>query len=192
MRIIADILFLIVIGYFIFQFIMILIKMNHKTILPQNKEELAHIRKHPQRPAEFSTYSAQKVGIILYALMLVFVISMFFAGSVLKQFEWSVYLLLLVPLINSRDLFDIFAVVEGGLLSGSRFIAWNRIKSYRFVPINLNHKYYGYSKEVNDGDELIIKGRFFVTSCIITSPETKDKITQILSEHVLTYEEKSN
>jgi hypothetical protein len=84
-----------------------------------------------------------------------------------------------------------FAVVDGGLLSGSRLIVWKKIKSFQFIPIDINHKYYGYSKEVNGGYELKVKGKIFSESCIVTSPEMKEKLTRILSEHAKVIEEKT-
>ena len=84
-----------------------------------------------------------------------------------------------------------FAVVDDGLLSGSRLIVWKKIKSFQFIPIDINHKYYGYSKEVNEGYELKIEGKIFSESCIVTSPEMKEKLTRILSEHAKVIEEKT-
>lgn len=183
LKIIMDILFLIVIGYLIYTFIQTLLKMKGKVILPITNEEVSTIRKYPEKPIEKPTFSNQKLGIILYSILILFVIVMFLLGLWFDLFTWSVYLLLLLPMANSNNLLNMFAIVEDGLLSGNRFISWNKIKSYRFLPIDINHKYYGYSKEANKGYELKIKTIGFPVSCIITSEEMKEKLDKILSEH---------
>lgn len=69
-----------------------------------------------------------------------------------------------------------FAVVNDGILCGARFISWKNIKSYKLVKIDVNHKFYGYDKEVNDQYELRIKTKSFSHYCIITSQATQDRL----------------
>ena len=159
-------------------------------LMPITSEESAVIRKIPEKPVDLPTYSKQKVGIIIYSFMLLFVCIIFIVGAVvLKEYNWSFYLLLLFS--HSQNVFNMFAVVDDGLLSGSRLIVWKKIKSFQFILIDINHKYYGYSKEVNEGYELKIEGKIFSESCIVTSPEMKEKLTRILSEHAKVIEEKT-
>lgn len=158
--------------------------MKQKVIIPANNEEMAAIRKYPQKPIEPPKYSKQKTGIILYSLMLLFVFIMFVASAFFKEINWSAYLLLFLPLSYSKDLFHLFAIQEDGILSGSRYIPWKRIRSFQFIPIDVNHNYYGYAKEVNNGYELKMKGRFFSVSCIVTSDEIKEKVGKVLNEHI--------
>jgi hypothetical protein len=126
-----------------------MIKMRKNKILPTTNEEIAAIRKYPRKVADAPTFSKQKVGIIIYLIVLVFVITMYLIGTFQVELDWSLFLLLFIPLINAYNLFNLFAVVEDGLLSGNRFIHWKKLKSFRFVPINFNHKYYGYADEIN-------------------------------------------
>ena len=184
----VDTLFFIVIGYFSYKFIQVLIKMKQKAILPATNEERAAIRKIPGKEIDFPTYSKQKVAIIIYSFMLLFVIAVFLFGILSHN---SFYLLFFFPLSYSYNLLNLFAIVKGGLLSGSRFIAWHQIKSFHFIPIDINHKYYGYTKEVNEGYELKVKAKFFSTSCIVTSDEMKEKLCNVLTEHVKVNEEES-
>src|SRR5699024_2897419 len=184
-----DILFLIVIGYFCFKFIQLLMKMRQKIILPITNEDISAIRKHPEKPVDFPTYSKQKAGIIMYSIMLLFVIVMFLLGVFFQLFDWSLYLLLFLPIANSHSLLNLFAVVDDGLLSGSRFVAWKKIKSFHFVPIDPNHKYYGFSREANDGYELKIKTKGFPISFVVTSDEMKETLNKALGEHVKRNEE---
>lgn len=183
-----DVLFFIFIGYFSYKFIQVLIKMKQKVILLITHEEIAVIRKHPDKLVDFPTYSKQKVGIIIYSTMLLFVIVMFLLGAFFQLFGWSLYLLLFLPIANSYNLLNLFAVVEDGLLSGNRFIPWKKIKSFHFVPIDINHKYYGFSKEANNGYELRIQTRGLPISCVVTSIEMKKKLTSFLSKHVMVKE----
>ena len=191
LKLFMDILFFIVIAYLGYKFIQVLIKMKQKVILPTTNEERAAIRKIPGKIIDFPTYSKQKVAIIIYSFMLLFVIAIFVFGILSHNFGWSFYLLFFLPLSYSYNLLNLFAIVEGGLLSGSRFIPWNKIKSFHFVPIDINHKYYGYTKEVNGGYELKVKAKLFSTSCIITSAEMKEKLSNVLTEHAKVNEEES-
>ncbi len=167
-----------------YSFIQVLIKMKQAVLLPMNIAELGVIRKYPQKVVDPPVYSKQKVGIILYSFMLLFIIVMFIAGYKSGEMDWTFYLLFLLPLSYSHDLLNLFAFVEDGILCGSRFIPWNKIRSYQIVPININHKYYGYSIEVNEGYEVIIKTKVRSFSCIVTSDQVKEKMVKLLNDNV--------
>ena len=158
--------------------------MNQNVIVPIKSEELAFIRKHPQKTVDLPLYSKQKLGIVMYGAMLLFVIVMFIVGIFINNLDWQFYLLLFLPLTYSHDLFNLFAFSKDGVLSGSRFVPWKRVKSFQFIPIDVNHKLYGYSTEVNNGYELIIKTKGFSVRGIVTSNEMKEKLTNILNEQV--------
>ncbi|SES61838.1 hypothetical protein SAMN05216389_10145 [Oceanobacillus limi] len=191
MKIIIGIVFFLVIAYHLVNFIQLLMKMNEKIIFPANDTEAAAIRKHPERALDPPTYKAQKVGIIIYVFMLLFLLGVFFVGASVHQFDnWAIFLFMLLPFSYSHDMLNMFGVLEGGLLVGSRFIPWNKVTSVQFKRIDINHKYYGFSKEVNDsGYELIIKQRFFSRNCIVTSIEMKETLTEIFRERVDLQEE---
>lgn len=184
MKLFMDILYFIVISYFIYTFIKVIVKMKQTAILPKTREDTLIIRKHPERLLDLPTYSDQKTGLILYFVMLLFVIIMFVLAVIFQLFSWSVYLLLFLPMANSHQYLNLFAITEDGILSGSRFIPWKKIKSYQFVLIDSHHRYYGYSKEANDGYELKIKTTLFSTSCVITSIEMREKINSILKNYL--------
>lgn len=191
LKLILDFLFLMIIGYYTYMFIQLLFKMRKNIIFPTSNEEFSAIRKYPQKPVNLPTYSKQKMEIIIYSFVLLLTITMFIIGAFYTQFDGSFYLLLLLPLSNAHNLLNLFAIAEDGLLTGSRYVAWRKIKSFYFVPIDRNHKYYGFSKEVNKGYELIIKKRIFSISCIVTSEEVKEKLTEIFDEHGLKEQEES-
>jgi hypothetical protein len=157
--------------------------MKQKIILPTTKEEWLTIRKYPQKVVEELTYAKHKVGIIVYFLMLIYLVVMLIIGAENQNMDWPFYLILFLPLTYSHNLLNVFAIVDGGVLSGSRFVNLKTMKSFDFIPIDANHKFYGYSKEINNGYELKIKTKVFPISCFVTSEETKEKLTKILSEH---------
>src|SRR5690625_1719092 len=129
-------LFVIIMGYVSYGFIRVLLKMKQSIILPVTEEDRLAIRKHPEKPVDFPIYSSQKRGIIIYFSVLVFVSIMFVLGVSLQLLDWPFYLLLLLPVANSYNLLNLFAVLEDGLLSGRRFIAWKNRKSTR---LNSSH-----------------------------------------------------
>lgn len=184
-----NLLLLLFIGYYTWTFVQLMIKMRKNKILPTTNEEIAAIRKYPRKVVDAPTFSKQKVGIIIYLILLVFVITMYLIGTFQVELDWSLFLLLFIPLINADNLLNLFAVAEDGLLIGNRFIDWKKLKSFRFVPIDFNHKYYGYEEEINKGYELIIKERLFSVSCIVTSEAMKEKLSKILCEHGVVNEE---
>lgn len=157
--------------------------MNQQAIIPKTAEEMKSLRNFPQKPVDCPSYSKQKVGIILYILMLIFVIVIFVIGALDKTIDWWYFFLFFLPLVHSDNLLNLFAVVDDGLISGNRFVSWKRIKSFHFAPIDVNHRFYGNSKEVNRGYELRIRVKYFSISCIVTSKEMKEKLAEILSEH---------
>ncbi|MFZ3580067.1 hypothetical protein [Virgibacillus sp. DJP39] len=191
MKLFMDILFLTVISYYSYKFIQVLMKMKKDVILPKTVEEIAAIRKYPQKVADSSTYSKQKVGIIVYSIMLLFVVIMFSLVVFIKGINWSLYPLMILPLINSPNLLNLFAVNGDGVLCGSRFVAWKKIRSFQFIPIDINHRYYGASKDVKDRYELRIKAKFHFISCLVTTDEMKEKLNKVLSEHVAVNEKES-
>ncbi|MGX6445223.1 hypothetical protein ACWM35_18565 [Neobacillus sp. K501] len=193
MKILMNVIFLIIMLYESYRFGQLMIKMKQKHLLPTTNEELVSIRKYPQEPVEIPTFSKQKFGISVYGLMLLFFIVMLIIAALNKNLDWHFYLLFLLPFTYSQNLLNVFAIVDDGLLNGSRFVAWDKIKSFSFVQIDTNHKFYGYDKEVNNGYELKMKTKFIPISCIITSDRMKEKITKVLCEHgIVNIEELKN
>lgn len=156
--------------------------MRKNNILPITEEERVSLRMYPQKPVAFPKYSTQKLGIGFYLFALLFAFVMFFLGSFAHEADWYFYLFIIIPLINTRNVFNLFSIVEDGVVGGSTFIPWKRIKSYEFVPITINHRYYGFSDEVNAGQELVIKGKLLSIKCLVTTDEMKEKITGIIEE----------
>ncbi|MBC5637964.1 hypothetical protein H8S33_14300 [Ornithinibacillus sp. BX22] len=192
MKITIGILFFTVIAYHLFHFIRLLIKMKENVVFPVNEAESSAVRKFPDKKLEPPTYKSQKVGIIFYSFLLVFMIGFFTIFASVQEFNnWLIFLFILLPFSYSHDLFNLFAVLEDGLLVGSRFIPWKRVKSVQFKRIDINHRYYGHDKEVNDkGYEMIINKGLSSKNCIVASSEMKEKLTEVIQERMMQQGEK--
>lgn len=184
MQLLMDIVFVIAVGIYTYQYILGLVRMKKKIIFPSTAEELEVIRKHPQKPLDSPANPKNKTGILVYSLLLLFIIFVFIYGKITETLDWTLYPLMFLPLMNGNNLYNIFAIQDEGILDGGRFIRWSKLKTYQFIPIDLNHKFYGYSPEVNDGFELKIQTAFFPISCIVTSIEMKEKLELLLSERI--------
>ena len=176
-------IFIAILLYYAWQFVHFLLKLKEEIFFPVTAEDMASIRKYPQKPNKEPTYTGQKNGIIIYSLMFLYVFLMF---SFIMFFHHepfiTIYLLEMLPFIFSRDIFRLFAVVDDGILCGTRFLSWKNIKSYKLVKIDVNHKFYGHNKEVNDQYELKIKTKFFSHYCIITSQETLGRLRALFHD----------
>lgn len=160
--------------------------MRQDIIFPTTIEEAYNIRKNPEKPVHLPTYRMQKVGLIVNAIIIIYVIVMFLLAIFLDVFNSSIYIMLILPLLLSYNILNLFALTCDGILTGSRFIPWKRVKSFTFIPIDVNHKFYGFSPEANEGYELKIKTKDFPTSCIVVDEKAKRKLNNILGEYVTT------
>ncbi|RDW15932.1 hypothetical protein [Oceanobacillus chungangensis] len=183
MELFIEIFFAVIILFWIYRFALILVKMKRKIILPNSDDELAVIRKFPQKIINPPTFSKQIGGIITYVLIFLYVIIMFIVGQFFLEFYWSLYLLLMLPILQFSNILNMFAIIEEGIICGARFIGWRKIKSFEFATIDFDHRFYGYSIEVNNQYEMIIKTRFETFPCIITSEEMMEKLRSILYQH---------
>ena len=179
--------FIAIVFYYAYQFIQVLIKMKQDIVLPVTAEELSSIWKEPQKTVKPPTYSSQKAGIIFYVLVLIFIIGMFILNWQFRQVVSMIYFLVMIPVFHLSNVLNLFAVTKDGILCGARFASWENIKSYEFVRIDVNHNYYGFSREVNDQYELRIKTRFSTLSCIITKDEMKEKLSDLLGKESSNY-----
>lgn len=169
--------------FYAWRFVHLLLKLKGEVIFPVTAEDMASIRKYPQKLNKEPTYTSQKNGIIIYCLLFLYVFLMF---SFIMFFHpepfITTYLLAMLPFLYSRNILRLFAVVDDGILCGARFITWKDIKSYKLLKIDVNHKFYGHDKEVNDQYELKIKTKFISHSCIITSQETLDRLRALFHD----------
>ncbi|MBT2687676.1 hypothetical protein J7I93_05755 [Bacillus sp. ISL-47] len=185
MKLIFEFLFLSIVIYYSYHYIILITKMKKKTaLIPFDKIDLKTVRKFPQKSADAPVISKNKLGLTMYAVMLFFLIATFIFGKYNMKFSWTYLYLLFIPLINAKDLLNVFAVFGDGFISGSKFVPWKKVKSFHFKKIVLNHKYYGYSQEVNEGYELILKTKMTSHSLVVTEEEMKERLASIFEEHV--------
>lgn len=171
--------------YFGFKFIQLLMKMKQTPLLHINYETDAGIRKLTNEAVKPPNYSEQKFGIILYCVSLGLVLWLLVIELFTKDVNWFPAIIVILPLMPTFHLFNQFVVVEDGIISGSWFIAWKRVKSYRFSQIDTNDfAYYHIKKELSDAYELKIQMKVFYTKCIVTTPEMKERIAEMLDHKI--------
>lgn len=186
MKLIFEVVFLFIVIYFSYHYIILITKMKKTALIPSDKNDLSAVRKFPQKASDSPVISKNKLGLTMYAVMLVFLIAMFIFGKYNMKFSWTYLYLLFIPLINAKDLLNVFAVYDDGFISGSRFVPWKSLKYFHFKKIDLNHKYYGFSSEVNEGCELILKTKMSSHSLVVTEEEMKEKLVRVLEEKAKT------
>ncbi|MFC4022292.1 hypothetical protein ACFOUV_00510 [Oceanobacillus longus] len=174
-------IFVAIVFYYAYRVIQVLIKMRKDIVLPVSAEELASIRKEPQKTVKPPTYSSQRAGIIFYILVLIYIIGMIILVW-RHDVGFGLYFLIIFPIFHLSNFLNLFAVTKDGILCGARFASWKNIKSFEFLRIDVNHNYYGFSSEVNNQYELRIKTRFSTLSCVVTSEEMKAKLVGLLKE----------
>lgn len=175
--------FIIVIGYFCYNFIVAIMNMNRKKLVPITEEERTTLYIYPQKPVAKPHFAEQKNGIMIYSVFLIYLIVMYILGTYFIEWNWTLLLLLFLPLLNMGNLINLFVVTEDGIVRGPRFVSWKGMKSYQFNQIDFNHKFYGVSEEVNKGYELIVKTSGISIRCIVTSEKVKEKMEEIFQKN---------
>ncbi|BAQ10870.1 hypothetical protein OXB_2399 [Bacillus sp. OxB-1] len=184
MKIVTGILFLLCLGYFYYRFFRLLIKMKQSAVFPKTEEDWRTIRKQPQKAVDLPGISHQKTGFFMNGLTLLF-LTIFVIGNLFSSnTNWPAYLVFIPIFFNLSQVWNLFAIVKDGILSGGRFVPWKSIRSYHFVPIDTNHRFYGYSPEVNGGYELKIQTKRSAVSCIVTSETGREKVAEVLDAHL--------
>lgn len=178
--ILTGILFL----FLCFRFFRLVIKMKQPTVFPVTEEDLQAIRVQSKKTIERPVISQQKSALT----WLGFNLSIFLILAVYSLLDTTINLSYAVPLILTLIYFNyiwnLFAIVEGGVLSGGKFVSWKNIQSYHFEEIDENHRFYGDSPEVNSGYELWIVTKYSEVSCVVTSVAVKEKLTGILDAYL--------
>lgn len=169
--------------YYIFQFVRVLWNLKRDIIFPVTDEDLASLWVQPQKPVGKPTYQGQKNGIIFYSLYLLFITGMCYLIWRFHPAPMAItYLLVLFPLLYSSNFLNLFMATDKGLIGGLRLIRWEKMRVYDVIKIDVNHKYYGHSPEINNQYEVKIHSRILSYSCIVTSKETRNKFVGLLKE----------
>ncbi|MGR6897378.1 hypothetical protein [Rummeliibacillus sp. TYF-LIM-RU47] len=166
--------------YFTANFIRLVYKLKGPVIFPLTIQDQENIKIFPQRKNARQSLKAIKESAFLYVIAL-----MIAYGALIYSYLISIntFILAVIPIINIKNLLNLFAIVDEGLVIGNKYIPWRKMKSFNFQPIDFNHPYYGYSKEINNGYELVIKKQLFSVSCIVTDEDTKHKLQNILKQN---------
>ena len=185
MELVVVIILSIVLCFYIIKFVQVLVKMNRKVLIPNHEADLKAIRVHVEKDVNAPTYASQKMGIIIYTCLLLLILVLFILAVSFKILVTPLYVFIFLPFMNFGNVINLFAVTDEGILVGNRFIAWEHIKSHKFVTIDVNHKFYGYSKEVDEKYELKIQTKGFPAYCIVTTNEMKEKLNNIMDKYAI-------
>jgi len=154
--------------------------MKQPAVYPKTEEEWRTIRKQPHKAVDLPGISHQKTGFFMNGLTLLF-LTIFVIGNLFSSnTNWPAFLVFIPVFLNLSQVWNLFAIVEDGILSGGRFVPWKSIQSYEFVPIDTSHRFYGYSPEVNGEYELIIQTKRSTVCCIVTSETGREKVIEVL------------
>lgn len=166
--------------YFTANFIRLVYKLKGPVIFPLTIQDQENIKIFPQRKNARQSLKGIKGSAFLYVIAL-----MFAYGALIYSYLFSIntFILAVIPVVNIKNLLNLFAIVEKGIILGNKYIPWRKMKSFNFQPIDFNHPYYGYSKEINNGYELVIKKQLFSVRCIVTDENTKHKLQSILKQN---------
>ncbi|WP_249872406.1 hypothetical protein [Oceanobacillus saliphilus] len=176
-------IFVAIVFYYTYRFVQVLMRMRQDIVLPVTVDEMASIRREPQKTVKAPNYSSQKAGIIFYILVLIYIIGMLFlVWQFRNDVVFLLYFLVMFPIFHLSNFLNLFAVTKDGILCGDCFASWKSIKSFEFVRIDITHNYYGFSSEVNDQYELRLKTRFRTLSCIVTTEEMKERLGDLMGE----------
>ena len=170
---------------YVYLYLRQIIKMNQTATFPVTKEDVTAIRRQPKAPIALPRIAHQKLGFYINGIVILILLFLLIAKMLGYFSEWTYFSILFPMLINYNQTWNVFAIMDNGVLCGGRFIPWKRIQFYEFKPIDNDHRYYGYVPEVNGGYELEIKTKFTSVNCIVTSEAAKDKLSGILDAHLL-------
>ena len=172
----------------VYRFFVLLTKMKQPIIYPVREEEQSSLRVYPQNIIQSPRPNQQKAGIVLYLLMILYLVAVIILEYYFKSISWPLLFLAFVPYFQLQQVFNMFAVVEGGILCVGRFIHWQSIKVYEWTEINQNHRFYGYGEEVNHGYELRFKLKplYFPAYVVVTDKKVKQRLTELLDQQMET------
>lgn len=182
--VVYSLLLLVFLLYVGIRFVHVLIKMRKPVVFPVTVEDWEAIRMQPKKPIGRLAVSNQKTAVWIHSLFI-----LIFTALVLYELFTpkcnTLFLFVFIPsLLNLPKLWNLFAVQEDGVLAGQRFVPWDRMQSYAFIPIDIHHRFYGYSPELNEGYELMIQTKWSEVSCLVTSEAVKEKLAQLLDENL--------
>ncbi|MCG3087674.1 hypothetical protein [Sporosarcina cyprini] len=170
---------------YVYLYLRQIIKMNQTAVFPVTEEDVKAIRRQPKAPIGLMGISHQKIGLYLNGSLIALAFLLEISKKLGYFIDWTSLSFILPGLINYNQTWNVFAIMDDGVLCGGRFVPWKRMQSYEFEPINKDHRYYGYVSEVNSGYELEIKTKLTYVNCIVTSEEAKEKLSALLDAHLV-------
>ena len=181
MEIIVSVVLLLLFGYVLFKFYRLKSKLKQAVIFPVTEEDLKAMRAQPKKALDLPVVASLRKGIyglgLLFLIFIIMVIYDLYDGEVVG---WNHLALFTVPLMIFNPAWNLFAIVEDGVICEGRFVPWNSIRSYQIEEVHSNHPVY--TPGVNKAYVLKIhrKKKYFIISCFITSDAVKAKVIRLL------------
>lgn len=166
------------------RFIRILFKMRQTVVFPLTEVEWNSILVHPNKTVGKPDLSHQKMAVWGNGLVIFFITLWIVVETLLLKRHFPAAIVFAPILWNLPKLWNLFAFLKQGIVCGNRFVPWNRLQSYQFIPIDKHHRYYGYSPKLNEGYELLIHTKFSEVSCLVTTESVKQKLILLLEEQL--------
>lgn len=174
----------VILFYYVIRFVRVLLKWKNPVVFPLTKDEWTSIGVHPNKTVGKLEIFHQKVAVWGNGLTIFFIAGWIVFETIIAKQHFPAVIALIPTLWNLPKLWNHFAFQKDGIVCGYRFVPWKRVQSYQFIPIDQNHRYYGYSPELNEGYELLIHTKFSEVSCLVTTESVKQKLILLLEEQL--------
>lgn len=170
--------------YYVIRFVRVLLRWKHPVVFPLTEDEWASIGVHPNKKIGKLSISHQKIAVWGNGLIIFLMIAWIVFETFIAKRHFPAVIAFIPTLWNLPKLWNLFAFQEDGIVCGYRFVPWKRVQSYQFIPIDQNHRYYGYSPALNEGYELMIHTKLTEVSCLVTTERVKEKLGLLLDEQI--------
>lgn len=166
----------------IYQLIKVFQAIKGPITFPNTEKELQALRKTPEKPIKEPNLKAHRGWIILYVFTLTLAMVLCGVNLIYLDNGWIFTFIFLLPVYHASDLINLFAVTKDGIISGSRFIPWSRMKSFERVPVDVNHRFYGFAHDVNGSQEVKIRTNGFPLTILITQKDLVNTLIDYLEQ----------
>ncbi|MCM3745183.1 hypothetical protein M3193_13670 [Sporosarcina luteola] len=181
MEIIVSVVLLLLFGYVLFKFYRLKSKLKQAVVFPVTEEDLKAMRAQPKKALDLPVVASLLRGICALGLLfLFFIITVIYDLYDSEVVGWNLYAMFIVPLMIFNPAWNLFAIVEDGVICEGRFVPWNSIRSYQIEEVHSNHPVY--TPGVSNAYVLKIhrKRKYFIISCFITTDAVIEKLIGLL------------
>ncbi|MFS0688950.1 hypothetical protein AB1K89_06885 [Sporosarcina sp. 179-K 8C2 HS] len=181
MEIIVSVVLLLLFGYVLFKFYRLKSKLKQAVVFPVTEEDLKAIRAQPKRALDLPVAASLLRGICgLGLFFLIFIITVIYDLYDSEVIKWNTYAMFIVPLLFFNPAWNLFAIVDDGVICEGRFVPWHSIRSYEIEEVHSNHPVYTPGVSIAYVLKIHGKRKYFIVSCFITSDAVKEKVIGLL------------